>query len=123
MSRKKISARETVRILNDVATQLEKGDRSLQIQEALNRAAEGLVPLKRSADLALLNQIGTQVLNINASEHRYAAVAKTMKALGPFDPEAAVSASSSAAWQRSAAAAMRSCAARSVSVRFTHRPW
>lgn len=92
MSRKKISARETVRILNDVATQLEKGDRSLLIQEALNRAAEGLVPLKRSADLALLNQIGTQVLNINASEHRYAAVAETMKALGPFDPEAAVSA-------------------------------
>lgn len=90
MARKKISTRETARIINGVADQLEMGDRSLEIQAALNRAAEGLAPLKHNAGLTLLNRIGTQVLNIDASEHRYAVVAETMKALGPFDPEAAV---------------------------------
>jgi hypothetical protein len=91
MARKKISARETMRIINDVATQIEQGDRSLRIQAALTQAAEGLAPLTHSAGLTLLNRIGTQVLNIDASEHRYAAVAATMKALGPFDAAEAVS--------------------------------
>jgi hypothetical protein len=90
MARKKISSRETVRIINDVADQLEMGDRSLNIQAALTRAAEGLAPLKHTVGLTLLNRIGTQVLNIDASQPRYAAVAATMKELGPFDATAAV---------------------------------
>jgi hypothetical protein len=92
MSRKKMSARETARIINDVATQIESGDRILNIQLALNRAAEGLTPLKHTAGLALLNRIGTQVLNIDATQHRYAVVAETTKALGPFESATAVSA-------------------------------
>jgi hypothetical protein len=92
MSRKKMSTRETARIINDVATQIESGDRSLNIQLALNRAAEGLAPLKHTAGLTLLNRIGTQVLNIDATNHRYAIVAETMKALGPFESATAVSA-------------------------------
>jgi hypothetical protein len=91
MAAKKMSTRETARILNNVADQLENGDRSLQIQAGLTKAAEGLAPLKHSAGLTLLNRIATQVLNINASEHRYAAVAATMKEMGPFDPPAAIS--------------------------------
>ena len=91
MSRKKMSTRETARIINDVANQIESGDRSLNIQVALNRAAEGLAPLKHAAGLTLLNQIGTQVLNIDATKHRYAIVAETMKARGPFEAATAVS--------------------------------
>jgi len=91
MSRKKMSARETARIINDVATLIEGGDRSLNIQLALNKAAEGLVPLKHAAGLALLHRIGTQVLNIHAANPRYAIVAETMKALGPFESATAVS--------------------------------
>jgi len=91
MSKKKMSTRETARIINDVATQIERGDRSLNVQAALNRAAEGLTPLKHAAGLTLLNQIGTQVLNIDATEHRYAAVAEKMKALGPLVSATAVS--------------------------------
>ena len=90
MARKKISSRETVRIINDVADQLESGDRSLNIQAGLTRAAEGLAPLKHSEGLVLLNRIGTQVLNINVADPRYAVVTETMKEMGPFDAVAAV---------------------------------
>jgi hypothetical protein len=83
-------SRERRQIIIAIADQLER-DRSLQIQAGLTKAAEGLAPLKHSAGLTLLNRIGTQVLNINAPEHRYAAVAATMKEMGPFDPAAAVS--------------------------------
>lgn len=91
MARRKMSPRETARIINDVASQIESGDRSLNIQLGLNRAAEGLVPLKHAAGLTLLNRIGTQMLNIDAAKPRYAVVAETMKVLGPFESVTAVS--------------------------------
>ena len=89
--RKKASPRETARVINDVATQIENGVRSFEIQAALVKAAEGLIPLKHAAGIALLNRIAMQVLNIETKDQRYAVVAETMKQLGPFEPEAAVS--------------------------------
>jgi len=91
-ARKRVSPRETARGIHDVATQIENGGRGFEIQAALVKAAEGLAPLKHSAGIELLNRIAMQVLNIETKDARYAIVAQTMKTLGPFEPEAAVTA-------------------------------
>lgn len=88
--RKKISPRETARMIHDVATQIESGNRGFEIQAALVKAAEGLLPLKHTAGITLLNGIAMQVLNIETKDSRYAVVAETMKKLGSFEPETAV---------------------------------
>jgi hypothetical protein len=86
-----MSPRETARIIDDVATQIEGGQRGFEIQAALVKGAEGLIPLKHAVGIALLNRIAMQVLNIETKDGRYAIVAQTMKELGPFEPESAVS--------------------------------
>jgi len=88
--RKKMSPRETARIIHDVATQIEEGHRGLEIQAALVKAAEGLAPLKHAAGIELLNRIAMQVLNIETKNARYAVVAEMMKKMGPFEADSAV---------------------------------
>jgi hypothetical protein len=80
-----LTAKEYATSLEELATRIEAGDRSADLQVLIARATETAMAMEDLDVIIALNRLGL-VLQPEAGPHRYPIVEKAMKELTPLDP-------------------------------------